>query len=289
MPLFQGHFPYQSRGVFDPQPGGGGDSVATTNFLARVVSAGVTLDGTHTSAYKALLNGLTTDGLFNSDGTSNFFDILYIYATNDSGGGTTTALLNLANSTFSGTNTGGLSFTADLGFTGTGTLNTFINTGFNPVTATTPNYTQNAAHISMWNLTNSVEGSQTYGGSNASTAGADIYAKFSDNSIYFRVQDTSSGFIIADPRGHLLGNRSSSTARQGYQNASTTLDGGVSVSYGSTASSSTVSLNLVVLGEISSASVRQAAMVSAGGSMNSTQVSNFYTRLRTYMTTVGVP
>src|SRR5438105_2736087 len=63
------------------------DSAAATNLLARTTG----LDAAHIAAYKALLNGLTADGIFNSDGTSNFLDALYIWATQDQ----TTADLNL--------------------------------------------------------------------------------------------------------------------------------------------------------------------------------------------------
>lgn len=253
---------------------GGGDSTAATNFLAQASG----LDSTHINAYKALLNGLTTDGLFNSDGTSSYLDVLYIFATQDE----TNALLNLCSTNFGGINFTGLTHTPDVGFVGDSSNK--ILTLFNPTTATTPNYTQNSAHFSQWNLTTGDVGAAEIG--LISGSGQDMYASFA-GSMCARVNDNpdTGGFSVSDPRGHLLGNRSSSTARQLYQNGSTTLIGGTTATYGSSASQAPNNSSFMAV----NGSPRTMAAFSIGGSLNSTQVTNFYNRLRTYMTVVGVP
>src|SRR6266576_6414868 len=122
-------------------------SNAYLNFIARVTgaSAGLKL------AYQGFLDGLTTDGLFNSDGTSSYFDALYIFATQNSA----TALLNLVSSSFTGTVNGSPAFKANQGFTGVSLSTTvYIDTGFNPTTASSPKFTQNSAHLSGWSDSN---------------------------------------------------------------------------------------------------------------------------------------
>lgn len=251
--------------------GGGADSAAYTNFIARTSG----LNAGHLAAYKGLLDGLTTDGLFNSDGTTNFFDALYAFATAD----TTTAALNLCGAIFNGNPTS-LTFTADSGYTAVSGQN--FQTGFNPSTATSPKYVQDSAHFSVWNLVNSATTSIDVAsgslGENFVFTGGSIYARVNDN-------PESSGFTASDFRGHILGNRSSSTARQLYQNASTTLIGGTAATYPSTPSQAVNNADFAVV----SLGDHTAAMASIGAGMNSTQVTNFYNRLRTYMTAVGVP
>jgi hypothetical protein len=88
----------------------------TTAFLARA-NAVTTLDGTHTAAYTALINGGVADGWFQK------MDMLMIYATQSSG----VALLNLPNSTYTAMAGAGLSFSADVGRAGSGNLDRTIS------------------------------------------------------------------------------------------------------------------------------------------------------------------
>lgn len=253
-----------------------GCSQATT-FLART-----SLTGSDVTNYTNLICGMVADSLITGDlsttGCGSLFDVLYIFATADS----TTALLNICGTSFTGINTS-LSFTSYSGFVGDSNPLHGIDTQFNPTTATSPNYVQNSAHLSEWNLTNTAANSKILDGG----TGENLFPKFVDNNTYVRVNDNpeSSGFSISDPRGHLFGNRSTSTARQLYQNASTTLNGGTAATYGSTPSQAPNNQSIQVL----QGAANTAAMISIGASLNSTQVTNFYNRLRTYMTAVGVP
>src|SRR5258706_10799563 len=148
--------------------GGGGGGTASA-FLARTSG----LDSTHITAYTNLLNGLDTDGL------TSKLDMLHVYATQDS----TTALLNLVSSSFTGTANGSPTFTADRGFTGTASSSTiYIDTGFNPSTAG-GQYAQDAAHLSAWCLTNISEYIGSMGACvNASGDGAAEYITCRDGS-----------------------------------------------------------------------------------------------------------
>jgi hypothetical protein len=258
-----------------------GDSAAAVNFLART-SLTSPADDLYINAYKAFLNGLTTDGLFNSDGSTNFFDFLYIWATKDQA----TALLNLVSANFPCTNTGGLTFTANSGFAGANNPAQVIDSQFNPTTASSPKFTQDSAHLSIWNLGNTTSFGPICGASGDTTI-EHLIPKFTgDGNLYARINDASSsgGFSITDSSGHIIGNRSSSTGREAYQNGSTTLNGGTVVSYGSTPSTTPVNANIIGL-----ANVQSGSEMSAGASLNATQASNFYSRLRSFMTSVGVP
>lgn len=122
------------------------DAPQTTAFLARTSG----LNGTETAAYKALINGLVSDGIF------SLLDALYIFATNT----TATANLNLCGTNSTITSTAAPSFAADIGYTGNGTTQ-FLNTNFNPATQGV-NVTANSNSMGVY-LTNSraANGSQT--------------------------------------------------------------------------------------------------------------------------------
>lgn len=240
-------------------------------FLTRA-NAVTTLDGTHTSAYTALINGGVSDGWWSK------LDVLMIYATQSSG----VALLNLVNATYTATAGAGLAFVTDRSFGGNGTTDQLVTT-FNPSTATSPNFTQNSAHVSVWSLNAGQSGVQSVNiGLSAETS---IFPVFIDNNVYLRIDDNppSAGFANLTASGLFLGNRDSSTTRQGYLN-------GVSVgTYGSVPSQAVPNSALVAVGAGGTASSNLVAAISAGSTLNSTDQLNFYNRMRTYMTAVGVP
>lgn len=122
------------------------DAAQTIAFLARTSG----LSGTETNAYRALINGLVSDGTF------SLLDILYIFATNT----TTTANLNLISTSFGITSAAAPSFSADHGYTGNGTTQ-YLDTNFNPATSGV-NVTANSNSMGLY-LTNTraANGSQT--------------------------------------------------------------------------------------------------------------------------------
>ncbi len=257
-----------------------GSCTQSSNFFAR---AG-TLDATHFTAYDNLICGLVSDGVWSK------LDVLQIYATQNS----TMALLSLVSSTYNGTIHGSPTFTADRGFTGVDASATdFIYSNFNPLTATSPLYVQNSAHISAWALTNvtsSSSGGSVIGANNLPPIQSNIFPKFSDGNVYFRINGSNiAGIANANAIGHYIANRSGSNALQGYKNGSSILTD-------STASVAPANAQFLVLAQADVAgaipdqgSGLQIAQMSIGSSLSATDATNFYNRLRTYLTAVGVP
>jgi len=214
-------------------------------------------------------------------------DVLHIYAAQDS----TTAKLNLVSTSYTGIANGSPTFTADRGFTGGTELNStvFIDTGFNASTAVSPAFVQNSAHVSAWSVSNTAPG---FG--NGSIIGVE-----QGNGTFIVPRNTSAFAIysingtggvsatVATRDGFFLGNRDTSTSLQGYRNGS-------SIGTATTASAVVTNGNIYTLsvnhvGSSPGGSACQAAMASIGGNLSATDNTNFYNRLRTYMTAVGVP
>ncbi len=245
-----------------------------TAFLARTSG----LDATHITAYTNLLNGLDSDGL------SCKFDFLYVFATQDS----TTALLNLISTSYHATIHGAVTFTADRSFSGAdGSTTIYISTGFNPLAlSATARYQQNTSHISLWSLTNATSIFPAIGATNGSFDTL-IFPKYSDNNAYFRLNSVNAGGATANPTplGHYIATRNGITVN-GYRN-------------GATLATIASTANPIPNFELYVASFNNngtpsgsgllTASASAGGYLDATQSGNFYTRLRTYMTAVGVP
>jgi hypothetical protein len=141
-PMLPGFPPgtFQNRAALDAAPSGA-CSEATT-FLARTSG----LDATHQTAYTTMICGLVTDGLWTG------IDALYILATDT----TTNANLNLKSTSFGLTQVGGVSFTADQGYTGNGTTG-YSDTGYASSTAG-GSYTQNSASFGVYIRNNRTSG-----------------------------------------------------------------------------------------------------------------------------------
>jgi hypothetical protein len=238
------------------------------------------LDNTHFAAYDALICGLVTDGVF------PLLDVLQIYATQD----LSTAELNLISSSYSATQPGGGStflFTVDRGFTGVaGQTCEYLDVGFNASTASSPNYVQNSAHISAWSVVDAGAQNLALMG-NISGGDTLIYPQWIDNNAYYRVNATGPSVAAASPVGHYLANRSDSVNIQGYRNAVSVVTSNASTSSPVPTGNFTVGITAAGCG--GTGNPQEVAMISIGRSQTPTQVTNFYNRLRTYMTTVGVP
>lgn len=264
------------------------DSLAYSNFIARTTG----LDATHLAAYRALLNGLTTDGLFNSDGTSSYFDILYIFATQDE----TNAVLNLVSSSFAVTPQGSPNFAADDGYLGVDTAfpAAFLDTNYNPSTQGT-NYTQNSAHMSAWSMSDTISsadggavmGSSDPGNGFLNQLSVRYFGSGSTNSQINMAVAAGANFTDADSLGHYIAGRSASNSVAVFKN-------GVSQDTDTEASATIPNVNLYILARNAALSGavagtdRRLTMASAGKNLGGLE-SAFYGRLRTYMTAVGVP
>lgn len=246
----------------------------TAQALAFIARTSPTITGSDATNYKTLINNLVNTNSTISGTLFSRFDILCIYAAPDSAN----ALLSLINGTFSTSLVSTPTFTTKRGFTANGST-AGLTTNYNPFSGGVK-WLQDDAHMSVWNLTNITESQPMTTPSNASVTS--IYPAFSGTDFYGRLNDGTGGgsyTIPADNRGHLLTTRSSSSARNGYQNAN---------SLGSVTNTSGV-LDNGVINPILNLSTRQGAMFSAGAGLSATDVTNFYGFLRTFMTAFGVP
>ncbi len=233
---------------------GGGVSIIRPDELfssqvAQFLARTSGLDATHISAYTALIDGLVTDGVWTK------LDFLYILATADS----TTALLNLVSSSYNGIAHGSPTFTADRGFTGTQASSTiYIDTQFNPSNAAGRKYGQSDAHISAWNITNTTGGFAIGSGDGNQVDRQTLIfpKKTGDGLAQFLVNGFNTPASVTN-----------ATARGFY--IATSLAGN--------------------LGGTAAGGPWQIASASAGSQLSATNASNLNSRLRTFMTVVGVP
>src|SRR5262245_928924 len=112
-------------------------STEAAAFFARLATQPTT---TRKNQYAALIDALVSAGVW------SLLDALYLYAAYDEA----TALTNLKSSSFGGTNTNSVSYTADQGYTGASSK--YIDLGYNPTTAG-GNFAQNSACRGGWSLT----------------------------------------------------------------------------------------------------------------------------------------
>jgi hypothetical protein len=214
--------------------------------------------------------------------------MLHIYATQD----TATAQLNLVSSSYSAVLNGSPTFTVDRGYTGVDASSTvYINSQFNPLTASSPKFTQNNAHMSYWSNTN-VQSSASGGLAMGSTGGGTstyIFSRYPTDIMGFRINGTNvAGTTNTDSTGHYLGTRTGTSTLAGYKNGAV-VQGPAGDGVGTPHNSNILIMAISNAGTPAFGSGMQFTMASIGNTLNSTQVGNFYTRLRTYMTTMGVP
>lgn len=237
---------------------------ATTAWINAVIAAGGTVSGPRQSLVNSLIVDLKADGIWIK------LDRLWILAAEN----TKSALIDLV-ALATATATGG-NFTTDRGYDSSA-----IDSGFNPGSTPGALYTQDSAHLSVWDNTSGGAAAIIIGISGVS-AGVNIYTRYSDNNCYTRINDSpeAGGLAVASTQGFTLGNRSSATARQSYKNGSSL------GSLGTVNSTNVPNENILIKGNVTETD--QISQFSIGGSLSSTEVTNFYNRLRTYMTAVGV-
>lgn len=269
LPFNPGRF---GRTVFDPAGGGGGDAPETTAFLARTSG----LDATHVNAYKALINGLVSDGNF------SLLDALWIFATQDA----TTAALNLVSTSFSVTPVSSPTFTADRGYAGNGT-SSYIDTNFTPSTNGVQ-FTLNSASFGIYDRAAATTFGPHQGGVYTNST-AEVVNLDSDNTNNFHArinQDSGTNTSIGNAAanyGFVAIVRTGASATNLYQSGS-------SIQTGTGASTALPSASIFLdarrlFGSASGFTTDQIAAAFVGsGSINQ---ATFYSRIQTFMTTVG--
>jgi hypothetical protein len=254
-------------------PSGGSDAAQTTAFLSRVSAAGVSLDTTHTNAYKALINGLVSDGTF------SLLDILYIFATQAKAA----AQLNLISSSFTITELGTVSWLADNYYSGqtTGAL----ATGYTP--STSGQMTLNSGSVGVYLLDSVDQNIVEIGcgdGTNAilfkPLSGGNVQAEFNGAS-YPTAANTSA-------IGAWTATRTGSTSVAVYKNGSST-----AFMTGSDTSVATIGVTSYVCGFNNNGSQlngsRKVAAAFAGGGLTGAQSAAINNRINTFMASLATP
>lgn len=260
----------QLLGVMKTPSAAGGCSQATT-FLARASG------GINSSAYTTFICGMVTDGLITGSlsgarGCGAPFDAIFVFATDSAAD----AALNICGTSYSLTSTGS-TFTANSGYVSTGAA-VYVSSNFNPTTATSPNYVQNSAHLSVWDAAITDGGRQVGSDLAGNSGNAHIHANFS-GSAFFRIGDPgAAGAANGGKSGLYFGNRSGASAWQGYNDCTGTqlvsgTDASVTPDNSTMAwpDSGTTSADLIRAGSI-------------GGSVSASNEAKFCTRLTTLIT-----
>jgi hypothetical protein len=238
-------------------------SAESAAFIARTSG----LSDARKTAYDALITSLVSDGVFAK------LDALYVFAAPDA----TTALLNLVQNLYNATNSGA-TFTADAGYTGDGS-SAFIDSGFNPSTASTPNFVQDSAVIFGWSNTIVAEQGVLVGDPVAVTGNNAIYPESAGGTAFFLVNGSNYNVSASNggaSKGLYAANRSSSLNLAGYKD-------GASFASASVSSTTVVNANLVFLkGDNGLESTRQILSGGIGESLSSGEHANLYARLHTY-------
>lgn len=248
----------------------------STNFLARTSG----LDTTHKTNYDTLICGLVTDGNFSK------LDVLYILATDTR----TNAVLNLVQNNFNATENGTVSFSADHGYTGDGST-FFLDSGFNPNTASSPKYVLNSASIGVYILSNITTGLSAGYGIGASNVGEAKFDAFFFSTIIWDVNNvTTANPASTTSQGQWIATRTASNAAALYRNSSTT-----AFDTSSTNSTAVPQNTFYVFGTNATSShtlsLPSAAQMSAaiiGSALSNTEQASVANRINTYMTSYGI-
>ena len=243
------------------------DSAAPTHspqalaYLARTVGGN---EGGNAGPIAALIDGLVSDGVWAK------LDCLYVLAQQNQ----SDALLNLIGTSYS--LTGIATFSAYHGFSAFSA--TGLPTGFNPVTAPTPNFTQNSASLGAWLYSISADNAGVIANADDSTG---VYPDYS-GIFYIRITGSGSQNLGLTPvKGFFTADRSSSTVVDAYLS-------GVKGSTASAASTAVPSNTFAVgasPGFGPSLQILSAAFI--GSSLGASGQLALYTRLNTYMTAVA--
>lgn len=250
------------------------DAAATTAFLARTTG----LNATHTNAYRSLINGLVTAGVFSK------LDALYMLATQDGA----TSLLNLVSASFPLTTTGTITFTADQGYAGNG-VDGRLNTGFIPSTAG-GNYTLNSAHHSAYVRTSRAAGgaSSTLGTSTATGSAYSYMETYNTGNARVTMNDgTFSGVANGNAQGMYVVSRTSNLAIAMRRNQGALFSSGAVASVALPDQQYLICCNNDTGGSPLNFVTDQIAAVSLGGGLTLAESDTLSARINAFMTTLG--
>ena len=243
--------------------GGSGHSPQALAYLARTVGGN---EGGNGANIATLIDGLVSDGVWAK------LDALYVLAQQNR----PDALLNLIGATYNLPTTGA-TWTAYQGmYVGGGTL----DTGFNMVTSPSPHLTQNSGSLSAWGYGafNTGNGAIDLGTVNG-FGGCALIGNDSTNHFYGFISIGASNNSVAftAPAGLLAVDRTSSSHTDFYS-------AGVNINVNTNPTQAPANANMVMGPTFTTLSA-----ISFGASLGAAGQLALYNRLRTYMSSVGVP
>ncbi len=247
-----------------------------TNWIAAVEGAGGTVTEARGKLINTVIYGLFVDGIYAK------LDRLWLYA----GENAASALLNIVTHIAwvyeAATNSGSTTFTTDRGFTGNGS-NMYIDSGFNPTTASSPFYVQDSACIFGWTNTTGTDSGPLFG--QPVDFKIEVFPEYTDNNCYWRINTNTNRSIANTGHARGLYTLNRTTAND------VTLDiNGVEVDVSAaTASAAIANENLTALRGQGNYSTSQICCFGFGQELTATERENLYYRLRVYMNAVGVP
>lgn len=195
-------------GLFASVAGFTPTSTESSNFLARATTITSNTDKTR---YDALISGLVADGDFSK------LDVLRIWAAPDR----TAAVLNLIQNAYNDTENGTVSFSAYHGYTGNGT-NFYLDSGFNPFSASSPQYAVNSASIALYVQTNTTSGTANSENMGADNVGAAYLTTFSGGNAIWNIHSGPRTPSTTTSQGLWVATRTSANDVALYRNGNTT-------------------------------------------------------------------
>lgn len=181
-------------------------------------------------------------------------------------------------------------FTADRGYAGDGSA-AYLDTNFNPTTAVSPKFTQNSAHLSVWDRSTRAANntSNEIGIRDGTTSSSHIHVNFTALGAVARLNHGTTGNLqgaVTNGSGHTLATRSASNAEDLYKN-------GASINTQGTASAAPANTSVLVLARnlvgtgAENFSADQIAAASIGSNLSAGEITAFYNALNTYLQAVG--
>lgn len=225
-------------------------------------------DATRKQAYDTLFDEIEAAGMLTN------LDFLYIIPAHEEA----TAQLNIMADQYNLTAYNTPTFVADGYYQGNGT-SSYLDTGFNPTTAVSPNFTQNVGLIGVWCTTNSVSTTKFEMGQIASTQ-IGINCGYNTTNMAAGINGGLGQFANGSTSvGHLACSRTASAGQNGHRN-------GAYVAYNVNVSSAPGNSNFCLLRRNTAYSDRK-LLVAYAGKLGSGNMALFDTALRNFLTTVG--
>jgi hypothetical protein len=270
--------------IVNAKPPASGVCSQATTYLARTSGGN---EGGNSANIATLICGLVTDGVITGNlsttGCGSTLDALYVLAQQNS----TDALLNVCGSNYTATLSGSPIFTTLKGFNGF-TTSVFLRTNFNAATATSPNYVQNSANFGVWSYAVVSETVAAMGTSANGTAGeSNMFTDYSGTAFYGRINSsTGTAGSVPQPgsKGLFVSERTSSSSTTLYWDGASA--GAVT---DTSAPPESVGFTIGWVSPNTTGSAQALSEAHVGAALGGTLNLALYTRLRTYMTAVGVP